>query len=86
MLSLLVFLLSPEAQSLSRTFTRITDPDGVTYSQTVTGGGGAFLDNSISPLGEDWAAGTAAILGSFGASATIITSGFLPAGAGVFLQ
>src|SRR5215831_19510435 len=84
-LSLLVFLLSTEAQSLSRTFARITDPDGVTYSQSVTGGGGAFLDNSISPLGEDWAAGSAAKLGSFGVSATIMTSGFLQAGAGAFL-
>ena len=53
----MVFLLPPEAQSLSRTFTRMTDPDGVTYSQTVTGGGGAFratlfhLLARIGPLG-----------------------------------
>src|SRR5215472_8340451 len=64
--SLLVFLLPPEAQSLSAPFARMTAPDGVTYSQTVTGGGGgAFVDNSLSPISEDWAAGAAAIPGSF---------------------
>ena len=69
-LSLLVFLLPTEAQSLSGTVARMTAPDGDPYSQTVTGGG-PFLDNSLSPSSEDWAAGAAAIPGSFGASATI---------------
>jgi len=56
-LSLLAFLLPTEAQSLSAPFARISDPDGVTYSQTVTGGGGAFratlfhLLARIGPLG-----------------------------------
>ena len=70
-LSLLAFLLPTEAQSLSAPFARISDPDGVTYSQTVTGGGGVFVDNSLSPISEDWAAGAAAIPGSFSASASI---------------
>ena len=86
-LSQLVFLLPTEAQSLSRTFTRITDPDRVTYSQPGTGGGGAFLDNSLSPISEDWAAGTAAIGWVIRCVCYyIITRGFLTAGAGAFLQ
>ena len=84
--SLVVFLLPTQAQSLSGTFARMTDPDGVTYSQTVTGGGGAFWDNSLSPIGKDWAAGAAARPGSLGASTTVITSGFLAAGAAAFPQ